>query len=163
MGEVAEDRDTLAELIVYNQQHAASVMPWFDQEIFQLAQARGDLSDETYLKALNDSGDAMRDMLDGLFSTHEVDVLVIPSNSPAWKTDWVKGDHFAGVYSSIYAAVSGYPSITVPAGFKFGLPLGISFIGPALSDAELVQIAYVFEQHTQARRAPQFIPSLEVE
>ena len=160
---VAPDRDTLAELIAFNQANSEQIMPWFGQEIFLMAQAQGELDDDAYQQAVLHSGDAMRERLDTLFDRHSVDLLLVPSNSPAWKTDWVKGDHFAGVFTAGYAAISGYPSVTVPAGFIHKLPVGVSFIGPALSDAAVIQAAYVFEQHTQARRMPQFVPTLETD
>ena len=153
--------DSLADLIEFNNTNTDEVMPWFGQELFEMAQQKGGLEEAAYKQALQQSNAAMRTKLDDLFAAHQIDVLVVPSNSPAWKTDWVKGDHFAGVYSSAYAAVSGYPSVTVPAGFYAGLPLGLSFVGQALQGARVIQVAYVFEQHTQARRAPTFLPTIE--
>ena len=83
-----------------------------------------------------------------------------PTNAPAWKIDWIAGDRFS-LGSSTLAAVSGYPSVTVPAGSIAGLPIGMSFIGLALDDAALIQIAYAFEQATLARFEPTYIPTLE--
>jgi len=90
-----------------------------------------------------------------------VTALVAPTGSPAWPTDLINGDHFIGG-SSTPSAVSGYPSVTVPAGFVHGLPVGISFIGPRWSDAALISLAYAFEQATKVRQAPRFEPTIRI-
>lgn len=90
---------------------------------------------------------------------HKIDVLVVPTNNPAWVTDLVNGDHYTGGSSSI-AAAAGYPSITVPMGSVRELPVGLSFIGPAWSEAKLLGYAYAFEQVTKARRQPKFLPTV---
>ncbi len=159
---VAPDRDTLSELITYNQDNAATVMKWSGQELFEAAQATQGLTDEAYLAALSRSRDGMRAWLDKHIDEHRLDGFVLPSNSPAWKVDWLLGDPDGGLFTSAIAAISGYPSVTVPAGFEHGLPIGLSFVGPMLRDAELIQIAYVFEQQTKARREPLFVPTLEM-
>jgi amidase len=92
---------------------------------------------------------------------NKLDALVAPTGGPAWLTDHVGGDHFGGGSSSA-AAVAGYPSITVPAGFVFGLPVGISFFGRAWSEPELLRVAYAFELTTKVRKAPRFLPSVEL-
>jgi amidase len=157
---IAEDRDTLEELIAYNVRNKDTVMPIFGQEIFHAAQATTGLADPAYLEALAGSGERVREALIAVFSRHNLDALIAPTNAPAWKTDWVGGDHFS-VGSSGLAAISGYPSITVPAGYVSGLPIGVSFVGLALGEASLIQIAYAFEQATLARVEPTFIPTLE--
>ncbi len=100
--------------------------------------------------------------LDAALAAHKLDALIAPTLSPAWPIDHVNGDHFLGA-SSTPAAVAGYPSITVPAGFVRGLPVGISFIGKPWSEARLIALAYAYEQATRHRRPPQFMPTVPVQ
>jgi amidase len=158
--DVADDRDSLAEIITYNAQSPDTVMPIFGQEIFHAAQATTGLADPAYLEALAGSGERVREALIAIFTKHELDAVVAPTNAPAWKTDWVGGDRFS-LGSSSLAAISGYPSVTVPAGHVSGLPIGVSFVGRELAEASLIQMAYAFEQATQARVEPTYIPTLE--
>jgi amidase len=111
------------------------------------------LTDAAYLEALELSRRIARDGIDNALTTHSLDAIIAPSNGPAWMTDHVNSDHFS-VGSSSLAAVSGYASITLPAGFISGLPIGVSFIGPAYGELQLIEIAYAFEQAGKARRAP---------
>jgi amidase len=147
--------ESLADAIAYNDAHADAVMPIFGQDIFLLAEDKGPLTDEAYIKALADSKRIARDGIDGAMEEHELDALIAPTNGPAWMIDHINGDSF-GIGSSSLAAISGYPSITVPAGFVSGLPIGLSFIGKAWNEKQLIEIAYAFEQATRARRAPEF-------
>ncbi len=144
---------TLEEVIAFNEAHAETVMPFFGQEIMELAQAKGPLTDAAYRESLETSKRIARDGLDGALEEHELDALIAPSNGPAWVTDHVNSDHFS-VSSSSLAAVAGYASITVPAGDVFGLPVGVSFIGGPYSERRLVEVAYAFEQASRARRPP---------
>ena len=144
---------SLAEVIAFNNDNATTVMPIFDQEIMLAAEEKGPLSDADYLDALATSKRIAADGVLGALRDHEVDILLAPTNGPAWMTDHVNGDHF-GISSSSYAAVSGFPNVTVPAGFVSGLPVGLSFIGPANSEKLLIEIAYAYEQATSARHAP---------
>jgi len=144
---------SLEAIIDFNREHAETVMPFFGQEIMELAQSKGPLTDAEYVEALDKSRRIARDGIDNTAETHDLDALVAPSNGPAWMTDHVNSDHFS-VGSSSLAAVSGYASITVPAGFVFGLPIGVSFIGPAYSERQLIEIAYAFEQASKVRTAP---------
>ena len=144
---------SMADVIAYNDAHADTVMPVFGQEIFLMAQEKGPLSDESYIKALRDSKQVAQSGIDGAMEEHNLDALIAPTNGPAWMIDHVNGDSF-GLGSSSLAAISGYPSVTVPAGFVSGLPIGLSFIGDAWNEKQLIEIAYAFEQATGVRRAP---------
>ena len=146
---------TLAEIIEFNERNKATVMPIFGQERMLASEEKGPLTDAAYLKALEDSKRIAKAGLDGALRSNEVDALIAPTNGPAWLTDHVNGDTFH-IGSSSYAAVSGYPNITVPAGFVAGLPIGLSFIGPANSDRQLIEMAYAFEQATTVRKPPDF-------
>lgn len=153
---------TLAEVIAFNEAHRKEEMPYFGQELFLKAQAKGPLTDKAYTDALEKNRRLSRaEGIDALMDQHKLDAVVAPTGGPAWLTDCVTGDHFSGG-SSTPAAVAGYPSITVPAGFVFGLPVGLSFIGRAWSEGRLVRLAYAFEQATRARRAPRFLPTADL-
>jgi amidase len=147
---------TLAELIAYNTAHKSTEMPYFGQELFEQAEKRGPLTDVKYQKALAKSKLNTRAKgIDAIMDAHKLDALVAPTNGPAWLIDLVNGDADGGGSSSP-AAEAGYPSITVPAGYAFGLPVGVSFFGRAWSEAKLIRIAYAYEQAANARRAPSY-------
>jgi amidase len=148
---------TLQELIQFNDQHKEREMPYFGQELFLQAQAKGPLTDRAYQNALAKNHRlSRREGIDAVMDQHRLDAILAPTNGPAWTTDLINGDHFVGGSSSP-AAVSGYPSITVPAGFVFGLPVGVSFFGRAWSEGVLLRIAYAFEQATKVRKKPEFL------
>jgi amidase len=148
---------SLADLIEFNKTHAAEEMPYFRQELFLQAEAKGALTDKEYTDALEKNHRLTRkEGIDAVMDKYNLDALVAPTDSPAWMTDLVDGDHFLGGSSSL-AAVAGYPHITVPAGFVYGLPIGISFLGKAWSEPVLLKIAYSFEQTAEARRKPEFL------
>jgi len=147
---------TLAELITYNQQHAATEMPYFAQELFLRSNARGSLSDLAYVEAhVRAKKLAGPEGIDAALAKDHLDALVAPTQGPAWTTDLINGDHFLGGVSSP-SAVAGYPHVTVPMGLVEGLPVGLSFVGTAWSEGKLISYAYAFEQATHARRAPEF-------
>ncbi len=153
---------SLEELIAFNEQNADRVMPYFGQETLLAAQAKGPLTEQTYLDALATNHRLARDEgIDRTLREHRLDAIVAPSGRPASLTDLVRGDYGHGGSSSP-AAVAGYPNITVPAGYVFGLPIGISFMGVAWSEPALIRFAYAFEQATQVRRPPVFRDSVDL-
>jgi amidase len=150
---------TLAELIEFNERNAEKEMPFFGQELFVRAQNKGPLTDQKYLDAVEACRRLTRDEgIDATLRKHDLAAIVAPSTGPAHLTDLAYGDRGLNGTSSV-AAAAGYPTVTVPAGFVFELPVGISFIGTAWSEPILIKLAYSFEQLTRARRAPQFLAS----
>lgn len=151
---------TLADLIRFNEQNKDTAMRYFGQEIFVQAEAKGPLSSPEYQKALATCIRLTRTQgMDRVLPAQRLDALIAPTGGPAWVTDLVNGDHFGGG-SSTLSAVSGYPAITVPAGQVMGLPVGLSFMGPAWSEGPLIGMAYAFEQTITARQAPRFLDSI---
>ncbi len=151
---------TMADVIEFNKNNADKEMPWFDQEIFEIAQKKGDLTTEEYLIALKDSKRfAGKEGIKAVMKEHNLDAIIAQTNGPAWTIDWVNGDHFSGGSSSP-AAISGYPNVTVPMGYVHGLPVGISFFGKAWSEPKLLKIAYAFEQASKHRKAPGFLETV---
>ena len=152
---------SLADLIEFNEAHAAEEMPYFGQERLVEAQRRGPLSDQRYLEArLTARRLAGEQGIDRFMEADRLDAIVAPTGGPAWVTDLVNGDHFGGG-SATFAAVAGYPNISVPAGFVHGLPVGLSFFGRAWSEPTLIRIAYAFEQAAGHRRPPTFLPTVD--
>ena len=153
---------SLQEIIDFNDRNRDKEMPYFAQDIFLKAQAKGPLTSKEYMDALEGNHRLSRkEGIDAVMDKFNLDAIVAPTAGPAWLTDLVNGDHAAGG-SSNAAAVAGYPDITVPAGFISGLPVGISFFGRAWSEPTLLKIAYGFEQTTKARKPPRFLPSASV-
>jgi amidase len=149
---------TLADLIAFNERERTREMPYFGQEQFVSAQKKGPLTSPAYTAARVKCRALAREQgIDRVLRQYRLDAIVAPTGSPAWMSDLVNGDHFTGA-SSTPAAVAGYPSITVPAGEAFGLPVGMSFIGAANSEAKLIGLAYAYEQATHHRHPPRLEP-----
>ena len=147
---------TLADVIAYNEANKTKEMPYFGQEHFIRAQAKGGLDSKEYVDALANNLKLSRaEGIDAVLAEHKLDALIAPTGQPAWLTDFIKGDASGGSFTSP-AAVAGYPHLTVPAGFVKGLPCGISFVGAAWSEPRLIALAYAFEQATRHRKAPAF-------
>lgn len=148
---------SLQELIKYNEENRDTEMPYFGQEIFAMAQEKGPLTSLEYLRALRRARLLSRNKgIDKVMKEHRLDAIVAPTGGPPWPTDLVNGDHFLGA-SSTPAAVAGYPNITVPLGYVYELPVGMSFFAGAFCEPALIKIAYAFEQTARVRRPPRFL------
>jgi amidase len=153
---------SLREIIVYNATHASSETHFFGQELLEEADAMGDLDDKEYKQALARNIRLSRtEGLDVVFDRFNLDAIVTPTMPPAWLIDLVNGDPVVGT-SSGAAAVSGYPSITVPIGYQRGLPVGLSFIGRAWNEPKLISYAYALEQSLKVRRPPRYLPTVDL-
>jgi amidase len=151
---------TLQDIIEFNDRNRQKEMPYFGQDLFLKAEAKGPLTEKTYLDALAKNHQLARtEGIDATMDKYHLDAIVAPTGGPAWLTDLVNGDHVAGG-SSNAAAVAGYPNINVTAGFIAGLPVGISFFGRAWSEPTLIRLAFAFEQATKARQAPRFLSTI---
>ncbi len=156
---VSSPARTLADLIAFNNAHARQEMPYFGQELFLQAQATTSLNDPAYLKALaEDHRLSRQEGIDAVMDKHHLDALVMPTSPPPWVIDLIDGDHDLGG-SSQPAALAGYPAINVPAGYVYGLPVGITFMGRAFSEPTLIKLAYAFEQGMKVRRPPKYLPT----
>ncbi len=153
---------TLKQLIEFNEKNREREMPYFGQELFIRAEAKGPLTEAAYLKALRSSKAMSRAQgIDAVMVRHKLDALIAPTGGPAWTTDLINGDHFSGGSSSP-AAVAGYPNVQVPAGYVYGLPVGISFFGRAHHDATLIELAYAYEQASRHRQPPRLLPAADL-
>lgn len=153
---------SLKEVIDFNERMKDKEMPYFGQDFFLKAEEKGPLTTKEYVDALEKNTRLTRaEGIDATMDKFKLDALIAPTAPPAWVTDLVDGDHDDGGSSGL-AAIAGYPAITVPAGFIFGLPVGISFFGRAWSEPTLLKIAYGFEQTTKVRKAPGFLPTADV-
>jgi amidase len=153
---------TLADVIAFNQAHADRELALFGQETFEKAEATKGLDDPAYLAARATSlRIAGRDGIDAMLSADHLDALVSPTMPPAWKIDAANGDQISGAGAGGLAAVAGYPHLTVPMGAVMGLPVGLSIIGPAWSEARLLGFGFAFEQAAKAKVTPHLLPSIE--
>ncbi|MET0649106.1 MAG: amidase family protein [Pyrinomonadaceae bacterium] len=153
---------TLKQLIEFNERNRDREMPYFGQELFVRAEAKGPLTEAAYLKALRTSKLLSQAQgIDAVMTKHKLDALIAPTGGPAWTTDLVNGDHFTGGSSSP-AAVAGYPNVQVPAGYVYGLPVGISFFGRAFTEPKLIRLAYAYEQATRHRQPPRLLPAADL-
>ncbi len=151
---------TLKDIIDFNDRNRQKEMPYFGQDLFLKAEAKGPLTEKAYIDALDKNHQLARtEGIDATMDKNRLDAIVAPTGGPAWLTDLVNGDHVAGG-SSNAAAVAGYPNINVTAGFISGLPVGISFFGRAWSEPTLIRLAFAFEQTIKARQAPRFLSTI---
>ena len=152
---------SLKDVIEFNEKNRDRELTYFGQDLLIKSQAKGPLTEKKYLQTLQKNHLLSRTQgIDFVMRKNRLDAMIAPTGGPAWPTDWINGDHFTGGYSSA-SAVAGYPHITVPAGYVFGLPVGISFFGGAWSEPKLIKYAYAFEQATKARQAPRFLRTPE--
>nr|WP_321407561.1 amidase [uncultured Carboxylicivirga sp.] len=151
---------TLTDLIEFNKKNASKEMPWFEQEIFELCDQTNGLEDEKYKESIKKCKELSQAKgIDKLVDKYKLDALMAPTNGSAWVIDFVNGDNFKGGSSQL-AAVSGYPSVTVPAGDIKGLPIGVSFFGKAWTESRLIQLSYAYELASKKRIVPAFKTSL---
>src|SRR5580704_6930557 len=151
---------TLKDIIDFNDRNRQKEMPYFGQDLFLKAEAKGPLTEKAYLDALEKNRQLSRsEGIDATMNKFKLDAIVAPTGGPPWLTDLVNGDHFAGG-SSNSAAVAGYPNINVTAGYISGLPVGISFFGRAWSEPTLIRLVFAFEQTMNGRRAPRFLTTI---
>ena len=151
---------TLKDLIAFNEREKTREMPYFGQELFIRAEAKGPLTSPEYRNAATQCRRFAREEgIDAVMNTNKLDALLVPTLGPAWPTDLVNGDHVTGA-GSTPAAVAGYPSITVPAGWVGELPVGMLFMGRAWSESRLISLAFAYEQASRHRRPPKFLPTI---
>jgi amidase len=147
---------TLADVIAYNKQNEAKAMPFFKQETLELAQAKGDLNTEEYLKAVKQTNAGTRKAIDKILTDNKLDAIIGPTNGPAVCIDLVNGDYDNGFGFSSPAAMAGYPHITVPMGLLHGLPIGLSFFSTAWKEGDIIKLGYAYEQASKKRVKPLF-------
>jgi amidase len=147
--------------VAWNEARADEVMPIFGQSRFIDALATEGLDSDTYREARVLNNERMREDVEALLAEHELDALFIPVNGPAWKTDWLEGDRYSFGGTSSLAAISGLPSVVLPAGTVQGLPVNVGFVGSAFSEAKLIHMAHALEAVLPPRPIPAYVRSLE--
>ncbi|CAN5646897.1 amidase [soil metagenome] len=157
-GRTANSPKTMADIVAFNNANSGVELKWFGQEWMEIAATLPGLNDPDYLEFLEISRDGSRAQLDEALDGNNLDAIIAPTGSPAWPIDLINGDHFLGGSSSP-AARAGYPLVTVPAGYVYGLPVGITFMGRAWDEGTLISVASGFEAATQVRQAPHFLPT----
>ncbi len=151
---------TLADVIAFNSTHAEEELKYFGQELLLQTEATTSLDDPVYLAAIEETHRLSRqEGIDAVMDQYNLDALVMPTNSPPWPVDLINGDPSLGS-SSQPAALAGYPAISLLAGYVFGLPVGITFMGRAFSEPTLIKLAYAFEQGTKVRRSPRYLSTM---
>jgi amidase len=150
---------SLEDIIAFNIKNAERAMPYFKQERLEQAQKMGPLSDLKYVEAVKLVQSVSRESIRNLKTQHNLDAFITPTCGLPWCTDLINGDYYYGGYSAGPAAWSGFPSVSVPAGFVHGLPFGLLFFSTEYQESTLLKLAYSFEQATKHRRIPEFIQS----
>jgi len=150
--------NSIEELIAFNQSDSIE-LKYFNQRYLEMAQEKGDLTSVEYQEALAKMLQGSRaEGIDRVMNEHDLDAIIAPTGSPAWKTDLINGDSYH-LGSSSPAARAGYPNITVPMGYIDELPVGVSFFGRAWSEPLLLEIAFAYERSTKHRKSPKFLIS----
>jgi amidase len=152
---------SLDAVVAFDTANAATEMPYFAQEIFDMAAKSKGVDEPTYKDQRAKSLAAAKGAIDAMLKDAGATILVLPTYGPAWLSDPVYGDQYTGPSSSELPAISGYPNLTVPMGLVRGLPVGISFIGPAYSEQALLNAGYAYEQASKARAVPRYLPSVD--
>jgi amidase len=156
---------SMEDVVKFNEENRERVLPYFGHERMEAALKKGPLTGKRYLNALTKNHRLSRgEGIDAMTKEHKLDAIACPSGGPAWMIDLVNGDGGRNwdMDSTSYSAVAGYPHITVPAGYIFGLPIGLSFFAGAWQEPTLIRLAYAFEQATQVRVPPKFLPTADL-
>jgi amidase len=153
---------SMKDIVAHNDHDKARLMPFFGQERMEAAIKKGSLTQPRYVKALEKNLRLSRAGIDSVLEKYHLDAIIAPTGGPAWMIDLVNGDNYRSGGFSSPAAVAGYPHITLPAGYVFGLPVGLSFFGTAWMEGKLIKYAFAFEQATQVRRPPKFLPTVDL-